>query len=77
MPVRTRFSAPVQTGSGTQTATCTTGTGFFQGVKEPELVTDHPSASNVGSPPPVPADLCYVDISQQRNETWGKNVDWR
>ena len=32
-PVRARFSAPVQTGPGTHTASCTMGTRSFPGVK--------------------------------------------
>ena len=37
-----RFSAPVQTGPGAQPASCTMGTGPFQGVKRPERGVDHP-----------------------------------
>jgi hypothetical protein len=33
IPVRARFSAPVQTGPGTHPASCTMGTGSFQGAK--------------------------------------------
>ena len=33
IPVGARFSAPVQTGSGAHQASCTVGTGAFQGVK--------------------------------------------
>ena len=33
------FSAPVQTGPGVQPASCTTGTGPFQGVKRPKRAT--------------------------------------
>jgi len=39
IPVGTRFSAPVQTGSGAQTANCTMGTGSFPGVKSGRGVT--------------------------------------
>ena len=35
----TRFSAPVQTGSGAHPASCTMGTGSFQGVKSGRGVT--------------------------------------
>ena len=34
-----RFSAPVQTGPGAHTATCTVGTGSFPGVKSGRAVT--------------------------------------
>jgi len=37
--VGARFSTPVQTGSGTQTASCTMGTGSFPGVKSGRGVT--------------------------------------
>jgi hypothetical protein len=33
IPVGTRFSAPIQTGSGAHPASCTVGTGSFPGVK--------------------------------------------
>jgi len=36
------FSATVQTGSGTNPASYTTGTGSFPGVKWPERGADHP-----------------------------------
>ena len=39
MPVGTRFSAPVQTGPGAHPASCTTGTGYFQGVNSGRGVT--------------------------------------
>jgi len=35
IPVRARFSAPVQTGPGTHSASYTMGTGSFPGVKRP------------------------------------------
>ena len=34
-----RFSAPVQTGRGAHTASCTMGTGYFSGVKSGWVVT--------------------------------------
>jgi len=37
-----RFSAPVQSGPGTHTASCTMGTGSFQGVKRPGRGVIHP-----------------------------------
>ena len=39
-----RFSAPVQTGPGAHPASCTVGTGSFQGVKSDQGVTltSHP-----------------------------------
>ena len=37
-----RFSAPVQTGPGAHPASCTMGTGSFQGVMRAGLVVDHP-----------------------------------
>jgi hypothetical protein len=46
IPVRARFSAPVQTGPGTHPASYTMGTGSFPGVKRPGRGVDHP-------PPPV------------------------
>ena len=38
-----RFFAPVQTGPGTYSASCTMGTGSFPGVKRPGRGADHPS----------------------------------
>jgi len=38
-PVGARFSAPVQTGPGTHTASCTMGAGYFPGVKSGRGVT--------------------------------------
>jgi len=40
--VGARFSAPVQTGPGAQPASCTMGTGSFQGVKRPGHGIDNP-----------------------------------
>jgi hypothetical protein len=37
-----RFTAPVQTGSGAHSASCTMGTGSFPGVKRPRRGGDHP-----------------------------------
>ena len=39
IPVRARFSAPVQTGPGAHLASCTMGTRFFPGVKSGRGVT--------------------------------------
>jgi hypothetical protein len=39
IPVEARFSAPVQTGPGAYPASCTMGTGSFQGVKSGRGVT--------------------------------------
>ena len=39
IPVRARFSAPVQTGPGAHPASCTMGTGSFPGVKSGRGVT--------------------------------------
>ena len=39
IPVEARFSAPVQTGPGAHTASCTIGTGSFPGVKSGRDVT--------------------------------------
>ena len=39
----TRFSAPIQTGSGAHSASFKMGTGSFPGSKRPELDVDHPS----------------------------------
>ena len=43
--VGARFSAPVQTGSGTHPASCTMGTGSFPGVKRPGRGADPPPLS--------------------------------
>ena len=40
-----RFSAPVQTFPGVHPASCTMGTGSFQGVKRPGRGADHPPPS--------------------------------
>ena len=50
IPVRARFSAPVQTGRGAHPAFYTMGTGSFQGVKSGRGVTltPHPASSAVG-----------------------------
>jgi hypothetical protein len=45
IPVGTRFSAPVQTGPGTNPASCTVGTGSFLRVKRPGRDVNHPSSS--------------------------------
>jgi len=37
-----RFSAPIQTGSGTHKAQCAMGIGSFPVVKRPECCVDHP-----------------------------------
>jgi hypothetical protein len=42
IPVGARFSATVQTGTGTHPASCTIGTGSFPGVKRPGRGVDHP-----------------------------------
>ena len=42
-----RFSAPVQTGPGPHPASCTRGTGNFQGVKRPGSGADTPTPSSV------------------------------
>ena len=39
IPMRLRFSAPVQTGPGAHSASCTMGTGSFPGVKYGRGVT--------------------------------------
>ena len=46
IPVGARFSAPVQTGRGAHPASCTMGTGSFQGVNRPGPGADHPPPSN-------------------------------
>jgi len=50
MPVKARFSAPVKTGPGAHTASCTMCTGPFPGVKSGQGVTltSHPLLSAVG-----------------------------
>ena len=47
IPVRARFSAPVQTSPGVHPASCTMGTGSFPGVKWPGRGADHPPPSSV------------------------------
>jgi hypothetical protein len=43
IPVKVRFSAPVQTGPWAHLASCTMGTGSFQAVKRPGFaLTTHP-----------------------------------
>ena len=42
IPVGAGFSAPIQTGSGAQPASCTMGIGSFPGVKRPGRGVDHP-----------------------------------
>jgi len=44
--VEARFSAPVQTGPGAHSASCTMGTGSFLGVKSGRGVTLTPSPSS-------------------------------
>ena len=46
IPVRVRFSAPVQTCPGAHPASYTTGTGSFPGVKRPGRGVDHPPTSS-------------------------------
>ena len=43
--MRARFSAPVKTGPGVHSASCTRGTGSFPGVKRPGRGADHPPPS--------------------------------
>jgi hypothetical protein len=44
IPVGSRFSAPVQTGPGIHTTSCTMGTGSFPGVKSGRGVTLNPNS---------------------------------
>jgi hypothetical protein len=46
IPVRAKYSEPVQTGSGTHTAFYTMDTGSFPGLKRPGLEVDHPPPSS-------------------------------
>ena len=46
IPVGARYSLPIQTGPGYDTASCTLGTGLFPGVKRPGHGVDHPSSSS-------------------------------
>jgi len=46
IPMGARFSASVQTGSGTHPASCTMGTRSFPGVKRPRRGADHPTLSS-------------------------------
>jgi len=41
-----RFFALVQPGLGAQPASCTTGTGYFPGIKRPGRGVDHPPPSS-------------------------------
>ena len=45
-PVKARFSAPVQTGTGAHPASCTMGTVSFPGVKRPGRGVNHPPTSS-------------------------------
>ena len=45
--VGTKFSAPVQTGSGAHPTSCTTGTMSFAGVRQPGLGVDLSSSSRI------------------------------
>ena len=47
IPVRARFSAPIQTGSEAHPASCTMGTESFPGVKRPGRGADHLPPSSV------------------------------
>ena len=46
IPVRARFSTPVQTGPGAHPTSYTMGTGSFPGVKQPGHGVDHPPLSS-------------------------------
>jgi len=54
-----RFSAPVQTGPGSQQASYTIRTGSFPGVKQPEPGVDHPPPSSAEVNP-----LAYTDVPE-------------
>jgi hypothetical protein len=41
-----KFSAPVHTGPGAHSASCTMGTGSFPGIKRPGRGVDHPPTSS-------------------------------
>ena len=56
VPMRARFSAPVQTGSKAHSASYTMGTGSFPGVKRPGRGVDHPPQSNAELNPLTPND---------------------
>ena len=45
IPVEARFSAPLQTGPGAISVSCTMGTGSFTGVKRPGRGADNPPLS--------------------------------
>jgi hypothetical protein len=47
IPVRAKFSAPVQNGPDIHPASYTTGTGFLPGVKRPGRGVDHQPPSSV------------------------------
>jgi len=42
-----RFSSPVQSGHGAHPASCTMGTRYFPGVKQPGSGVDHPPSFSV------------------------------
>jgi hypothetical protein len=44
--IESKFFLHVQTGPGAHPASCTMGTGFFPGVKQPGRGADHPSPSS-------------------------------
>jgi hypothetical protein len=48
IPVGVRFFAHVQTGPGAHLASCTMGTGSFQGINRPGRGADHPPPSSAG-----------------------------
>ena len=59
IPVGATFSAPVQTGPGTQPASFTRGTVSFPGVKRRGLGVDHPTPSNADVEGRVELYICW------------------
>ena len=57
-PVKARFSAPVQTGTGAHPASCTMGTVSFPGVKRPGRGVNHPPTSSAEVKERVELYLC-------------------
>jgi len=58
--VGARFSSPVHTGCGAQPVACAVTTGFFPGVKQPELGFNHPSPSSAEVKERVEVEPLYL-----------------
>ena len=60
IPVGARFSAPVQTGPGEHSASCTMGTWYLTGVNWPRLGVDHPPPSSAEVEGRVELNICSL-----------------